>query len=41
MLDKLRIASWNFLYKTMISKIITQIEVLFSKVYEWFIGNSI
>lgn len=38
MLDKLRIASWNFLYKTIISKIITQIEVLFLKIYEWIIN---
>ena len=35
MIDKLRIASWNYLYKTIISKIIAKIEILFSKIYEW------
>lgn len=38
MLDKLRIISWNYLYKTIISKTITKIEVLFLKIYEWIIN---
>lgn len=38
MLDKLRIISWNYLYRTIISKIITKIEVLLSKIYDWIIN---